>query len=37
MSDGWLVLRCWEHNINKNPEKCIKKIARKIQSRGNFR
>lgn len=35
--EGWSVLRCWEHDINKNPEKCMKKIARKIQNRGNFR
>jgi G:T-mismatch repair DNA endonuclease (very short patch repair protein) len=31
--ERWSVLRCWEHDINKNPEKCM----RKIQSRGNFR
>ena len=35
--DGWPVLRCWEHDINKNSEKCMKKIARKIQNRDNFR
>ena len=33
---GWSVLRCWEHDINKNPEKCMKKINRKIQNRDNF-
>jgi DNA mismatch endonuclease (patch repair protein) len=35
--DGWSVLRCWEHDINKNPEKCMTKIARKIQNRGYFK
>ena len=35
--DGWSVLRCWEHDINKNPEKCMRKIAKKIQNRSNFR
>ena len=26
--DGWNVLRFWEHEIKKNPEKCIKKIKK---------
>lgn len=25
---GWKVLRFWEHEINKNPKKCIAKISR---------
>ena len=29
-SDGWSVLRFWEHDIEKNPEKCIRRIKRKI-------
>ena len=28
--DGWSVLRFWEHDIHANPEKCKKRIARKI-------
>ena len=24
--DGWKVLRFWEHDIKKNPERCIKKV-----------
>ena len=24
--DGWSVLRFWEHDIEKNPEKCMRKI-----------
>ena len=27
--DGWSVLRIWEHDIKKKPEKCIRKIKRK--------
>ena len=26
--DGWSVLRIWEHDIKKKPEKCMKKIMR---------
>ena len=26
--DGWSVLRFWEHDIEKNPEKCMRKIRR---------
>jgi DNA mismatch endonuclease, patch repair protein len=25
--DGWLVLRVWEHEIERNPEQCIDRIA----------
>ena len=27
--DGWSVLRIWEHDIRKNPDKCMKKITGK--------
>jgi len=27
--EGWSVLRFWEHDIEKNPELCIRKIKRK--------
>ena len=27
--DGWSVLRIWEHDIKKNPDKCIRKITGK--------
>ena len=30
--DGWSVLRFWEHDIDKNPEKCFRRIDRKIKS-----
>jgi len=29
--DGWSVLRLWEHDIEKNPQKCIRKIKKKIK------
>ena len=28
--DGWSVLRLWEHDIEKNPEKCMRKILAKF-------
>ena len=28
--DGWSVLRFWEHDIEKKPEKCVRRIRRKI-------
>ena len=31
--DGWSVLRLWEHDIEKNPEKCRRKILAKFRSR----
>ena len=31
--DGWSVLRLWEHDIEKNPEKCRRKILAKFHSR----
>ena len=27
--DGWSVLRLWEHDIKKNPDKCMRKITGK--------
>ena len=26
-ADGWTVIRLWEHDINGNPEKCIRKVC----------
>ena len=31
--EGWSVLRFWEHDIEKNPEKCMRRIARKYKER----
>ena len=31
--DGWSVLRIWEHDIEKNPEKCVRKINLKFSQR----
>ncbi len=31
--DGWSVLRFWEHDIEKKPEKCVRRIRRKITER----
>ena len=31
--DGWAVLRFWEHDIEKNPEICIRRIKGKIKER----
>jgi DNA mismatch endonuclease, patch repair protein len=31
--DGWSVLRIWEHDIQKNPEKCLRKISKKFSER----
>ena len=28
--DGWSVVRLWEHDIAKKPEKCIRKIQRNL-------
>lgn len=32
--DGWKVIRIWEHEVKKNPEKCIKKLLK--ESNLNF-
>ena len=29
--EGWSVLRFWEHGIEKKPEKCTRKIKRKLE------
>lgn len=29
---GWKVVRLWEHEIKKNPEKCIRKIKNALQT-----
>ena len=31
--EGWSVLRLWEHDIERNPEKCERKILAKFHSR----
>jgi DNA mismatch endonuclease (patch repair protein) len=31
-SDGWVVIRIWEHEIKKNPEKYIEIISEKLQN-----
>ena len=31
--DGWSVLRIWEHDIKRKPEKCMRKILSKLQAR----
>jgi len=31
--EGWSVLRLWEHDIQKNPDKCMRKIFSKMHSR----
>jgi len=28
--DGWSVLRFWEHDIEKKPEECVRRIRKKI-------
>ena len=32
-SDGWSVLRFWEHDIEKNPDRCLRRIKRKFKER----
>jgi len=31
--EGWSVLRFWEHDIEKYPQKCRKKIMRKLSEK----
>ena len=31
--EGWSVLRFWEHDIEKNQEKCKRKILKKVSTR----
>jgi len=33
---GWSVLRFWEHDIEKNPEKCIRRVKAKIKERSRI-
>lgn len=33
--NGWSVLRFWEHDIEKKPEVCKRKILRKIREKSN--
>lgn len=35
--EGWSVLRFWEHDINSNPEKCARKVKKKIAERRHVR
>jgi len=32
-SDGWSVLRFWEHDIENKPDVCTKKILRKLKEK----
>jgi len=32
--EGWSVLRLWEHDIERRPDACRRRIARKIKERG---
>lgn len=34
-SDGWSVLRFWEHEIEKSPDKCRSRIIKKIESKAS--
>ena len=29
-ADGWSVVRLWEHDIEKNPESCLRKIKKTL-------
>ena len=31
--EGWSVLRFWEHDIHKNPDKCVRRIQKKLDER----
>lgn len=33
--NGWSVLRFWEHDIEKNPQKCILSVKRKIRQKNS--
>ncbi|MDP9193055.1 MAG: very short patch repair endonuclease [Acidobacteriota bacterium] len=30
-SMGWIVLRLWEHEVTKNPDRCVARIARLLR------
>lgn len=34
-SNGWTVLRFWEHEIRKEPEKVVKKIAKALYTKNS--
>ena len=36
-TDGWSVLRIWEHDIKRKPETCKRKIMRKVAERKHLR
>ena len=29
-ADGWYVIRLWEHDIEKRPESCVRKIKKSL-------
>lgn len=29
--DGWKVLRIWEHEVKKSPERCLRRVLRMLQ------
>ena len=31
--EGWSVLRFWEHDIRKDPDKCVRRVRRKLDER----
>jgi len=31
--EGWSVLRLWEHDIEKRPDFCLRKISRAMKKR----
>lgn len=33
---GWSVLRFWEHDIEKKPEKCLRRIRQKIKNKNRI-
>jgi DNA mismatch endonuclease (patch repair protein) len=35
--DGWSVLRFWEHDIERNPGKCKRKILRGLSHRAQYK
>ena len=34
--EGWSVLRFWEHDIEKKPEKCLRRIRLKIKNKNRI-
>ena len=31
--EGWAVLRFWEHDIHRDPDKCARRVRRKLDER----